>query len=201
MHVPVRHISKYYTEDVHTRRNWVKSDTGQRWIAPAAGRDGSTAPGQELAAGETSSSSNDSNDKNPGTRGSGRGECQGGQHFLQPVSLRVACNLVKPLHPSALALPSPSSPIEGVGASEQLQQQRVNSTECRNKVGKDGTSTLTSYEAALAIECPVSLSAVHGTTSGLVTCAKHMLRRYNDSAEFAVYFEGYVGVCTLSYFR
>lgn len=156
-----RHISKYYTEDFRTGRNWVHSDTGQSWIAPATGRDGSATPG-EFAASERRSKNingdtNDSNE-NPSTRGSGQGGRQGGHHF-RPVSRQVARNLVKPLHPSTLALPSPFSrtfpPTEGAGGEAEIQP-RIGST-----------STLTASEAAVANECLVSLLAVHGTTSRL----------------------------------
>lgn len=168
MHVPARPISKY----------WVHSDTGQSWIAPATGRDGGATSSGELAAsgtGKIGDNMKDSNKASPGNRGSGPGAYQGGHHFSRPVSHQVARNIVKPLHPPSLALPSPFSnrfTDGGAGGNAQLQQQWTSSTDSRNKGGEDGTSTLTPSEAAVANECLVSLLAVHGTTSRLATCAQ-----------------------------
>lgn len=117
----------------------------------------------------------DSNEANPGNRGSGSAARQGGHHVFRQVSRQVARNLVKPLHPANLALPSPFSntfTTEGAGGNAQLQQQWTSSTESRNEGHEDGTSTLTSSEVAVANECLVSLLAVHGTTSRLATCAQ-----------------------------
>ena len=178
--MPARHISKYYTEDFRTGRNWVQSNSGQCWIAPATGRDGRATSSEEFAASETGSNISgnmweDSNEANPGNRGSGSAARQGGHHVFRPVSRQVARNLVKPLHPANLALPSPFSntfTTEGAGGNAQLQQQWTSSTESRNEGHEDGTSTLTSSEVAVANECLVSLLAVHGTTSRLATCAQ-----------------------------
>eukprot|EP00752_Nemacystus_decipiens_P016464 g14718.t1 len=172
------HISKYYTEDFRTGRNWLYSDTRRSCIAPPTGRDGGGATSDELAAsgtgGSISGDRNLSNETNSGNRRSGPGARQGGLHFPRPVSRQVARNLVKPLHPADLALPSPFSNTfvtEGAGGNAQLQQG-IGSTESRNKGGEDGTSTLTSSEAAVANECLVSLLAVHGTASRLATSAQ-----------------------------
>lgn len=169
--MPARHISKYYTEDFRTGRNWVHSDTGQSSIAPATDRDGSATSGEVAATGANSTVNGNMNNSN---RESGRGARQGDHRFLRPVARQVARNLVKPLHPSTLALPSPFSNTftsEGTGENAQLQP-RTSSTDSRNNGGEDGASTLTSSEAAVANECLVSLLAVYGTTSRLATCAQ-----------------------------
>ena len=120
-------------------------------------------------------STKDLNYTTPGKRGSSARARQGGHHYVRPISRQVARNLVKPLHPANLALPSPFSSTfaaESAEGNAQLQQQWTSSTEPRNAFGEDGTSTLTSSEAAVANECLVSLLAVHGTTSRLATCAQ-----------------------------
>lgn len=121
-----------------------------------------------MASGKSSNvngDTNDSNGENPSNRGGN------GHHFVRPISRQVARNLVKPLHSSTLALPSPFAqtfPLsEGAGGNAQLQQS-ISSMGTRQQ----GTSTLTSSEAAVANECLVSLLAVHGTTSRLATCAQ-----------------------------
>lgn len=176
-HPQTRHISKYYTEDFRTGRNWAHSDTGHSWIAPATNRDGSAASRELVASGKSSSNingdMNGSNEKNPSNRGSGQGAHRGDRDFLHPVSRQVARNLVKPLHPPTLALPSPFYqaflPPDGAGGNAQ-RQKWTQSTGSRG--GEDGTSTLTSSEAAVANECLVSLLAVYGTTSRLATGAQ-----------------------------
>jgi len=100
---------------------------------------------------------------------------------------QVARNLVKPLHPSTLALPSPFSlppvandagrgaQLQQVGASERegmVAAGGVVSTAGRRKMRQEGTPTLSPAETAVANECLVCLLAVHGTASRLATCAQ-----------------------------
>eukprot|EP00903_Cladosiphon_okamuranus_P009341 g8908.t2 len=114
------------------------------------------------------------NERNPGNQGSGRGELQDNHRFLRPVARQMARNFVKPLHPATLALPTPfSNTFTSGGAGENAQLQPWSeSTESRNNGGEGGASILTLSEAAVANECLVSLLAVHGTTSRLATFAQ-----------------------------
>ncbi len=106
---------------------------------------------------------------------------------INQVPQQVARNLVKPLHPPTLALPSPFSlPLVADDAGRDAQLQQVDaleregvlaaggmvSTEGGHETRGEMTPTLSPAETAVANECLISLLAVHGTASRLATCAQ-----------------------------
>lgn len=187
-----RYITKYYTEDFHTGRTWLHSDSGGSWIAPATGLDESTSSadsGHDVTSGDSNNSNSDTNasskHKSPNNGGNGQGSRRDSSSpSLPPVSRQVARNLVKPMHPPTLALPSPFAhalpPADGSAENVQLHQwggalerdEVAILTRSGCEGSKEVISTLSSTEAAVANECLVALLAVHGTANRLATCAQ-----------------------------